>query len=98
MARIIPTRAPDLPGSNTRPHCRLCSHVNGYLGRYVKSNGHIAIRWVCDNCEDYRTASDLPHSILPEGITTADLPLRVDHSDYDNGLPECAAWPHELAA
>lgn len=88
MAHVVQISAPDLPGANAKPGCRLCSHRQGYLARYVKSNGATAIRWICANCEDYRTAGDLPKSIL-RGVPIEALPLRVDHSEDDRGMPPC---------
>lgn len=65
------------------PHkgCRKCDAVDGYLARYIKLNGAASIRWVCGWCEDYSTCSDLPTTILPAGITAADLPVRRDRRD-----------------
>lgn len=90
MGRVVLLDATDLPPSHAKPGCRLCGHRQGYLGRIVKSHGATAIRWVCDRCEDYRTAGDLPKTILPDGTEVSELPLRLDHSDDDRGLPPCA--------
>lgn len=86
-ARIVSLHVSELPGDVLG--CRKCQAPDGYLARYVKADRRIAIRWVCDHCEDYGTAGDLPHSILPAGVVIHDLPKRVDHSHV--GLPgDCA--------
>lgn len=82
---IIALTASDLPWLYGRPRatkCRRCSCETGYLARYIKVNGAVSIRWVCDWCEDYSTASDLPKSVLANhGVTPSELPIRRDRRD-----------------
>lgn len=90
MTEIISVKVTDLPDPHTKTGCKLCGHTRGYLARYIKSNGNVAVRWICDRCEDYRTAGDLPHTILPRGVAAGALPLRLDHSGAPPDLPDCA--------
>ena len=85
-SRLIDIACSALPGANARPHCAQCSHEMGYLGRYIKTNGVVAIRWVCSWCENYTTAGDLPRTILPVGIQVDELPLRLDNRADDSPL------------
>lgn len=80
---IVAFSCTDLPKGNARQVCAKCPSVNGYLARYIKTNGYVAIRWVCDWCESYTTAGDLPTTVLPNGVRPDDLPLRVDNRDED---------------
>ncbi len=62
--------------------CRKCGHPTGYLARYIQRNGHTAVRWVCDNCDDYYTKGDLPKEFVFRFVANIDdLPVRVDRSD-----------------
>lgn len=85
---IIEVDARALPGANAHDHCRKCECETGYLARYIQSNGATGIRWVCNWCEDYGTAGDLPRSILG-AVALQDLPVRVDHSDEPSQWPDC---------
>lgn len=76
-SRIIDVAASDLPGGGKPDGCRRCGCPDGYLARYIQVNGHVAIRWVCDWCEDYGTKGDLPRSILG-AVPLEELPVRVD--------------------
>ncbi len=69
-------KATNLPSPHAREGCRQCSCIDGYLARYIKTNGSTAIRWVCDWCDDYQTAGDLPRSILVD-IELEQLPVRL---------------------
>lgn len=75
---IVELACTALPGNNARPYCKACTCEVGYLARYIKANGQVSIRWVCDWCEGYTTAGDLPTSVLPQGTTLENLPLRID--------------------
>ena len=88
-SRILPMKASELPGTHAAEHCRRCACEDGYLARYIKVNGNTALRWVCDWCEDYYTAGDLPHAVLGP-FPIGDLPVRVNRAEYDTGRPECA--------
>lgn len=85
---VLPIKASALPGVHTAEGCRKCSCEDGYLAQYIKVNGQISLRWVCDWCEDYATAGDLPRAMLGD-FKIETLPLRVDHSQEDNLWPEC---------
>lgn len=87
IRRILPIKASELPGTHAAEHCRKCSYADGYLARYIQTDGKTALRWVCDWCEDYGTAGDLPHSLLGD-FPLNDLPLRVDRSSLHDP-PEC---------
>lgn len=76
---IITLACADLPPPHAREHCQQCSYETGYLARQIHVNGKEALRWVCDWCHDFQTASALPFSLLPEGVTLSDLPLRQDN-------------------
>lgn len=78
----------DLPGPLARDCCRNGCGTAGYLSRYIHANGTVAIRWVCDHCEDFKTSSDLPRSII-QGFALNDLPLRQDNSLEPRNLPPC---------
>ena len=84
MSKIIPYWADELPPPHNTSGCHLCGCQTGYLARFVKSNGSIAIRWVCDNCEDYRTTGDIPHAFL-DGLSLDEIPLRADFSAPADG-------------
>jgi hypothetical protein len=88
--RILPIKSSALPGTHAVPHCKRCTCEDGYLARYIKRNGSVALRWVCDWCECYTTAGDLPHSLLgPFPIN--ELPLRVDREESpEYAIPDCA--------
>jgi len=92
---IVTIASSNLPGANARAHCKRCNNETGYLARYIKASGIVAVRWVCDWCEDYTTAGDLPRSILTDvsvhrdhPIPIDDLPLRIDNRGDDS--PLCA--------
>jgi hypothetical protein len=87
--RILEIKSSALPGTHAKPGCRKCAGEDGYLARYIKINGNVALRWICDWCEDYYTSGDLPHTLLGD-FPIAELPLRVDRSNDDTyALPEC---------
>lgn len=87
-SRILPMKASELPGTHAAEHCRKCDCEDGYLAQYIKVNGNVALRWVCDWCEDYYTSGDLPHSVL--GAFPIDsLPVRINRTAYDTDRPEC---------
>lgn len=86
---IVARKASELPPPHTATGCRMCGHQRGYLARFIKSNASVGIRWVCDRCEDYRTAGDLAHSYIAP-IPVDRLPLRVDHSIDPPDMPDCA--------
>lgn len=88
-AVIVPLACTALPGANARECCRNGCGDPGYLARYIHANGSVALRWVCDWCEDFKTAGDLPHTILPTGVTLEQLPLRQDNSDDPPAWPDC---------
>lgn len=97
--RLIPLWAEELPAPHKTASCRLCGQETGYLARFIKSNGAIALRWVCDNCEDYRTTSDLPHSLLGD-IPIDEIPLRADFSEQADSdqmrlIQPCAVCPND---
>ncbi len=99
MSRIVPYWADELPPPHKIDGCRRCGTQTGYLARFIKSNGSIALRWVCDNCEDYRSTGDIPHTILKD-VEIGELPLREDFSNPDNGyqlrlIQLCAVCPDE---
>lgn len=83
-----------LPGPHARDCCRNGCGELGYLARYIHTNGTTAIRWVCDWCEDFKTAGDLPHGILG-GVSLGDLPLRQDNSLEPRNLPPCVVCGDE---
>lgn len=85
---IINVACTELPKGNARACCKNCSSTDGYLARYIKQNGYVAIRWVCEWCEGYTTAGDLPYSFIPQGVHVGDLPLRLDNRPDDG--PLCA--------
>lgn len=85
---IIAISSSQLPTPHAKDACRKCNNVYGYLARYIQIDGQVAVRWVCDWCEDYKTSTDLPLSILG-GVPVGDIPLRVDRSEETRGLPEC---------
>lgn len=87
-SKIITLACTELPKGNARARCVKCESTTGYLGRYIKANGYVAIRWVCDWCEGYTTAGDLPYTVLPDGVHVDELPLRIDNRG-DNS-PLCA--------
>lgn len=78
VSRDFPIRCTDLPEPHRRDRCRRCPSVDGYLAQYIQRNEAIGVRWVCDNCEDYGTAPDLPRSILG-ALDVRALPIRVDN-------------------
>lgn len=84
---IITITASALLPPHTRDGCRKCQCEHGYLARYIKSSGATAIRWVCEWCEDYGTAGDLPRSVLGT-VPLAMLPLRVNRVEEERH-PEC---------
>lgn len=86
---VITLAATALPETHRAGHCRACTNATGYLARYIHSNGTIAIRWVCDWCEDFKTAQDLPRTILPAGVTVDQLPLRASNYDPDRERLRC---------
>lgn len=89
VSQIIAVKASSLPGVHAADGCRRCSGETGYLARYVKINGAVAIRWVCDWCEDYYTAGDLPRAILGN-VPLERIPLRVDNSHHTYDREPCA--------
>lgn len=94
---ILPIRASELPPPHAAPCCRRCTNENGYLARYIKINKAEALRWVCDNCEDYKTAGDLPRTILGD-MRLETLPLRVDRSQEASDWPECEVCGQSAAS
>lgn len=74
---IVAIKATALPAPHNSDCCRKCSCIDGYLARYIKRNGSTAIRWVCEWCEDYQTAGDLPRTILGP-VSREALPLRLN--------------------
>jgi hypothetical protein len=39
-----------LPGVHAHDACPGCGNPYGYLGRYLKADGSVGIRWVCEHC------------------------------------------------
>lgn len=74
--KLVEIACADLPAPHAREHCRQCSYPTGYLARYIHRNGTVALRWVCDWCEDYKTTSDLPRALV---LNIDELPIRADN-------------------
>lgn len=85
---VIRVRCTKLPEPHRREKCRSCPSDEGYLSRYVHANGAVAIRWVCDRCEDFKTAPDLPRSVL-RGTPIERIPLRRDNSLQPRSFDPC---------
>lgn len=98
---IIEIRACDLPAPYTRDECAKCSATDGYLGRYIRSNHSVAVRWVCNWCEDCTTSTDIPHAFLQRfGVTINDIPKVRDNSinPSDHWAPASIFpdWPDQV--
>lgn len=89
QSTIIVVQARDLPAPHTRDGCRKCSCATGYLARYIKVNRSVALRWVCDWCEDYATAGDLPRNVLPANVDIGNLPIRANNADEPDSAVFC---------
>jgi len=87
---ILEIAARDLPAPHATEYCKTCPAMStiGYLSRVIKANGSVTVRWVCNHCEAYDTAGDLPHSLVTSrGVEVDALPLRA--TLVDDGLPDC---------
>lgn len=78
-----------LPAPHKRDCCRNGCGEPGYLARYIHINGVVAIRWVCEWCDGYKTSGDLPRTVLPRGVDVDLLPLIADNSVTPSDLPAC---------
>lgn len=90
MSELVVINCSLLPAPHTREHCRKCECRVGYLARYIHQNGVVALRWVCEWCEDFKTAPDLPHALLEaHRVALDELPLRQSNYDPDLDRTPC---------
>jgi hypothetical protein len=76
-----------LPEPHAFSGCPNCTTVAGYIARYVKTNGTVSLRWVCDWCATYST-TDLPRRLIGD-TPLAQIPKRIDVSDTLTEWNEC---------
>lgn len=85
---FVDVPASSLPAAHAKDACRECGCPYGYLGRYIKADASVSIRWVCENCGKSNTTGDLPYD-LTGAVPLDRLPLAQDHSHEGELPPDC---------